>query len=420
MKKILTKMRYDEPDKMAKNKNNFSKSMPVLGLLSLGLLCTSIGVQAEVSGSVSLQQRVFLEDALYNNQTTGQASLAFAPSYESSVGDNGFFSFTGFARIDQRDDERTHVDIREAMYAHYFDNWEVRAGVGKVFWGQTESRHLVDVINQTDFVESIDEEDKLGQVMLDVRYLLDAGTISFYVMPYFRERTFPGKEGRLRGIFPVAVDEAIYESEDEKSHIDYAVRWQQSLGSLELGLSYFDGTSRLPQLIGTIDEQGQPNILPKYNLLEQASIDASYVAGSWLLKLEALQGKMLGESFNAYVAGFEYTWVNFSQSGYDLGLLMEHQFDERDTDPLIFGQNDLMLGARLQLNDFSGSEFLFGYVHDLDDSGTYSAFVEASTRLNQQWTLELNGYFFSSDDITNANYPIRRDDHLSLQIEYFF
>ena len=31
------------------------------------------------------------------------------------------------------------------------------------FWPQTESAHLVDVINQTDFLEGLDREKKLGQ-----------------------------------------------------------------------------------------------------------------------------------------------------------------------------------------------------------------------------------------------------------------
>ena len=41
-------------------------------------------------------------------------------------------------------------------------------GAAKVFWGTAESRHLVDIINQTDAVEDIDEEDKLGQPMVKV------------------------------------------------------------------------------------------------------------------------------------------------------------------------------------------------------------------------------------------------------------
>ncbi len=399
----------------------FAKRSAIILFAVTSYLGWSTQVQAEVSygGSVSFEQRYFLEDPLYLGQTNSQASIAMSPEFETFVGD-GMLTFKPFARLDQRDDERTHADIREFMYAHYFDNWEVRAGIGKVFWGQTESLHLVDIINQTDLVESIDFEDKLGQPMLDVRYLLDTGAISFYVLPYFRERTFPGMDGRLRAPLPVDVDRAFFESEDEESNLDYAVRWQQTLGNLELGLSYFDGTNRLPQMALITDERDAAVLVPIYNQLKQYSIDALYVYNSLLLKLEALQGEELEQEFAAYVAGFEYTMVDAFNSGYDLGLLMEHQYDEREGQAFIFGQNDLMVGARLQFNDFAGSEILFGFIQDLDDSGSYSAVLEGSKRLNQNWRMEVNGYFFSSDEINNASYTIRRDDHIGITLEYFF
>lgn len=389
--------------------------------LSLILLVIAGNAQAEVryGGSVAIEQRVFLEDSMYADQTNSQASVLLAPEFDTELGE-GYLSFKPFARIDQRDSERTHVDVRELMYAYFMDDWEVRAGIGRVFWGQTESLHLVDVINQTDLVESIDTEDKLGQPMIDVRYLLDTGAISFYVLPYFRERTFSGQDGRLRGPVPINTDLSLYESDDEQSHIDYAVRWQQSMGDLELGVAYFDGTSRMPTIEMLSDEFGNIDLVPKYNLLQQFSVDALYVYESLLLKLEAIHGKSLGEDFNAYVAGFEYTAVNFYESGYDVGFLAEHQYDEREDQAMITGQNDLMLGARLQLNDFSGSELLVGYVQDLDNSDSYSAYVEGSTRMNQNWRVSVNGYFFSADDEQDPAYSLRRDDHISLNVEYFF
>jgi len=385
----------------------------LIGIATLAVMGQAYAY-ADVSGNVSLQQRIFLEDPAYASQTIGQASVAFEPKYESSVGDNGFFSFEGFGRLDQRDDERTHFDVRQAMYSHYFDKWEVRAGVGRVFWGQTESLHLVDIINQTDFVESIDAEDKLGQPMLDVRYLLDTGSISFYVLPYFRERTFSGEDGRLRGLLPIDMDNALYESDDEQSNIDFAVRWQQTMGNVELGIAYFDGTSRIPELQVNADEEGI-SLVPKYNLLQQASVDALYVAGSWLLKLEAIHGDNIADgTFSAAVAGFERTLVNIANTGYDLGVLMEYQYDERENDPLVFGQNDLMFGTRLVLNDFSGSEMLLGFIQDLDESSSYSAFIEASTRLKQQWRIEINAYFFSSDEPTDSIFAFRRENRVRL------
>lgn len=388
-------------------------------LLIGGMMVSHANAQIQYAGSVSAQQRVFLEDSLYPQQDNSQASLVFAPEFETGLGE-GFLTFKPYARVDQRDSERTHVDIREFMYAYFLDDWEIRAGIGKVFWGQTESLHLVDVINQTDFVESINNEEKLGQPMLDIRYLLDTGAISFYVLPYFRERTFPGVDGRLRGPLPIDVDNAIYESEDGQNNIDFAVRWQQSIGDLELGLAYFDGTSRLPDIQLGFNELGNVSLLPQYNLLQQFSIDALYVYDSLLLKLEAISGKSLEQDFTAYVAGFEYTLVNFYETGYDLGLLLEHQFDEREDQAFIFGQNDLMLGARLQINDFAGSEVLLGFVRDLDNSGSYSAYVEGSTRLNQNWRFSLNAYFFSASVEQDPSYLIRRDDHIELNIQYFF
>ncbi|MFC3120857.1 hypothetical protein [Agaribacter flavus] len=391
----------------------------VTALIAVGA-SGSLYADTSYSGSVSIQQRYFFEDALYPQQAQSQVSMALSPQIETSIGGSGVFTFSPFARLDQRDSERTHVDIREALYSVYFDKFEVRAGIGKVFWGQTESLHLVDIINQTDMVESIDTEDKLGQPMLDIRYLLDTGYISIYALPYFRERTFPGTEGRLRAPIPIDTESVFYESKDEESNLDFAVRWQQSIGALELGISYFDGTDRVPDALIQFDEIQQPSLATFYPQLQQFSVDALYVLSGWLLKLEAIKAERLDQEYSAYVAGFEYTLVDILSSGYDLGILMEHQYDERENNPVVFGQNDLMLGARFMMNDFSGTEFLFGFVQDLDESSSYSAFVEGATRLSQNWRVEVNAYFFSSDVDTDPTFAIRRDDHLSIQLEYFF
>ena len=53
-------------------------------------------------------------------------------------------------------DERS---LREAHWLHDKGAWDLLIGVGKVFWGVTESRHLVDIVNQTDLVENPDQEE---------------------------------------------------------------------------------------------------------------------------------------------------------------------------------------------------------------------------------------------------------------------
>ncbi len=69
--------------------------------------------------------------------------------------------------------------------------------------GVTEFVNLTDVINQTNLVEDIDAKTKLGQPMLNATLFNDWGTLDFIIMPWFRERTFPGVSGRLRFAYPV-------------------------------------------------------------------------------------------------------------------------------------------------------------------------------------------------------------------------
>ena len=71
-------------------------------------------------------------------------------------------------------------------------------GINSVFWRVVESNHLVDILNQTDLIEDIDGEEKLGQPMISLSTQQDWGGLSLFVLPWFRERTFPSEEGRLR------------------------------------------------------------------------------------------------------------------------------------------------------------------------------------------------------------------------------
>jgi|ERR1712137_130109 len=107
-------------------------------------------------------------------------------------------------------------------------------------------------------------------------------------------------------------------------------------------------------------------------------------------------------------------------SRYGLGFLAEYQFDEREDNFFAVGQNDLMAGLRVMVNDIAETEMLFGFVQDLEEKGTYSGFIEASSRLTSNWSWKLNGYFFSSDDIEDPYYFLRRDDHVQFSLEYYF
>jgi hypothetical protein len=375
----------------------------------------------QYNGTAAFEQRYFLQDPLYPQQTRDSASVFFAPELYTSFNDGqDSVLFRGFYRFDQRDSERSHGDIREFIWSHVGEDWEIKAGIGKVFWGQTESLHLVDIINQTDSIEAIDGEDKLGQPMVALSFFKEWGNFTLFALPYFRERTFAGEDGRLRGPIPVSGEDALFESEDKNSSRDWAARWQKSIGDWELGLSYFDGTSRDPDFVTTLSEQGEVKVTPYYAQIRQVGLDVLTIIDAWIIKFEAIQRSSLTQDYWAMVGGFEYTSVGILDTVYDIGWLMEYQYDDRQELATSVAQNDLMFGARWVLNDVDGSEMLVGVVQDLDYSAVRSAFIEASSRINDHWKWRLDAWFFSSDEAQEPSYLLRRDDYVQFSLEYYF
>jgi hypothetical protein len=373
------------------------------------------------TGNIGLEQRYFLQDALYPQQERGNLSIYFAPEINSSFNDGqDSLVFKGYYRFDQQDQERSHGDIREFIWTHSGNEWEVQTGLGKVFWGQTESLHLVDVINQTDGVEAIDGEDKLGQPMVALSLFKDWGNTTFFVLPYFRERTFSGIDGRFRPQLAIDTDNPLYESKDENENVDWAIRWQHSIGDWEVGLSYFDGTSREPDFVLGINELSEPSIRPFYPQMQQAGVDILALLGDWTVKFEGIQRTVMEEEYTAFVGGFEYSFVALLGSPFDINLLIEYQYDGRENLINTLAQNDLMLGSRFVLNDIDGTEILFGFVQDLDYSNVRSGFIEASSRINDHWKWRVDAWLFSSDESTEPTYLLRRDDYMQLSIEYYF
>lgn len=381
----------------------------------LASLCNAAHA-ADISGRVVAESRVFVDDTKFQN------SLLFEPEfYWSWNEDNDSILFMPFLRVDDLDDERTYGDIRELHWLHVGSTWELRTGISKVYWGVTESQHLVDIINQTDFVESVDQEEKLGQPMVQLSLIRDWGNLDIFVMPYFRERSFGGDNARLQGPFRIDTDNALYESGSEEHHVDYALRWSRYVGNWDIGLSYFDGTGREPNLLPQIDPlDGSIFLTPFYPLIEQIGLDVQATLGSWLWKLEAIKRDGLGQDFAAMTVGFEYTYVGVFESAVDLGLLLEFNRDSRGALAQTPFQKDVFSGGRLTLNDAQSTQLLFGASFDLDDSSSYSGLIEASRRLGNNWKLNLDFWLFNSSNPLDPLFRLRDDDFVSLTLEYFF
>ena len=371
----------------------------------------------EINGKVGLSSLLFQHAPLYVQQHTQQWSLlSEIEFYHSWNNDQDSLLFKPYARIEQHDNERSHFDIRELMWLHVEENWELRTGIGKVFWGVNEANHLVDIINQDDQVDDISGDPKLGQPMVNLTLLHNWGTVDLFILPGFRERTLPGEEGRLRSPLVVDSNKTEYESSAKNKHTDFAIRWSHSIEDYDIGLHYFQGTNRDPHFFPRQDNLGVVHLIAYYDQIKQFGLDFQATLESWLWKLEAIHRSDEFDNFAAASGGFEYTFVGIMESATDLGIIMEYSWDER-ADPILSQfQNDIMLGARLAFNDAQSTEFLAGLVQDMDYNNLRSFQIEASRRLGEDWKLSLELRLFSEHRFN----PISEDDHLQFTLEKYF
>ncbi len=412
-----------------------------VGLLLLAPMSTAAA--QEWSARIEVEGSLFPASPADPGQIHNSTSLAFRPEWEFEFDDRRqLITLEGFLRLDSSDPDRTHADIRVLSWEYVAIRWELRVGLRRVFWGVTESQHLVDVINQTDLIESPDGEDKLGQPMLNFAWVTDFGTVDVFVMPLFRERTYPGSRGRLRFQPRVETNETVFDEGADSGRLDLALRWAHSVGAWDLGLSHYYGTSRDPRFMfgGVPDIVGGDEsavLIPVYEVIHQTGIDAQLTTAAWLLKLETILRSGQGDTFGGLTGGFEYTFGGVFGTVADLGVLLEYSWDSRGeamfgadpldvlaaplTEPLGFSvfQNDLFVGTRLALNDTGSTSLLGGGAIDLD-TGSLLLILETSRRIADDWTMEIEARAFVGADPGEPLYSLRRDDYLRVAVSRYF
>lgn len=335
-------------------------------------------------------------------------------------------------REDTVDASRDRTEVREAWGRYQGEGWHASAGIRQLFWGVVESRHLVNVINSSDFAERFDGETRLGQPLVNVGGEVAGGQLDLFLLPYFREPTQP--ELRFRAPLPIAGALTTYAHRDGRQHRDWAFRWQRSIDNIDLGLTGFQGTARDPRLTVLCDPQvlvnfGQcrPVFTPTYEQSRQLGLDAVGVFDALQVKVEAL-ARERGDSTNpaagkttnlASVTGLEYTWSGAFGLDGDVGLVLEYMLDQEKAGLRTPFQKDLAAGVRLSLNDLGSTSVLALANVDLDN-GARMVSVEANTRFGEHWRLAGELWLFQAlpalDPLTN----FRDDDHVQVSVSYFF
>lgn len=459
---------------------------------------TSFGAQTRVFNEkpISPVQRrnefltLYLQQEISYRWNGGKDSWVFTPylsatRYEDSwkIKHDGYVSFAAPVPIidfgDTRTAHRIHGDIREFLWTHIADDssWEMRTGIGRVFWGVTESAHLVDVINQDDLRTDIDEEDKLGQPMINLTLVKSYGNFDFFVLPGFREKAYQADIGRLNPVIlanpyapvsqtnkvtMVGEEDALYESSAEDLHTDFAFRWNHRFGINDISLSFFTGTNRDPVLYTPINEAhlqagGAPleitqstvypslqYFTPYYEQMTQFGLDYQATIEGWLLKFEGIyrdsdslktpqkdlaDGKTenFTTDYTAIAAGFEYTFYGVFNNTADLGVLIEYLWDSREFEATTPYQDDVFLGIRYAKNSVADPAILLGVIQDTNID-SYSVILEASRRIGNDSKIIFEALSVYNDgqaplEITHgfdASTIFAKEDHVRLAWETYY
>jgi hypothetical protein len=387
-------------------------------LLTMTLCWTGVA-SAECSLSLGGQGRWYPDDGEgvrsyeWLVSTTGEATC-------SARHENHAFSAKVFGRLAQHDSQRSHVDVRELLWTVNTENVRLSAGVNQVFWGVMEFVHLADTLNQSDVLEDAFGEVKLGQPMVEAAWRARWGTVNAFVLPYFRKREFPEWGEPLRAAPPLAIRGALFESRDEREHWDWALRYALTRGPLDVGISYFDGTSRDPEFVGPLPAAGAPAFFAYYPLIEQWAVDLQLTFGQWSVKFEGAHRDRAIDDSSGYALGIEYALVGVAGTPVDLTVAAEYVRDARTPQPVPgFLERDWALGLRVALNDARSTEGEFGLIVDAERGSQAWAF-ELSSRIVDDWKLAVQARRFLDVGREDPLRIIHRDSYVDVSLTRYF
>ncbi len=381
----------------------------------------------EISGTVSFENRGYLDDPTHSGQRSSLTSLTADVTFYFEDENYRSFTLTPVLRYDAVDSERNLADLKEAYFLTFGDigqsEWEIRLGFDQVFWGVVESRNIVDIVNQTDVADHPDEKSKLGQLMAHLTVTGDLGTLELFAMPFHRLRTFPGTKGRFRSQFPVDNNCATYESNHEEKNVDWAAQYSNSIGLLDFGISTFYGTSREPKLT-PLPSDGV--LIPHYETIRQYGLYGQVTTGPYLFKLEAIDRRgasnLFGqkENYKAYILGAEYSFYSIFDSQTDMTLFVERTYDTRKSRATNAFEDDIFLTSLFTFNDVNSTEFVVGTLISRDRESQTLA-LEFSRRLTDQWALEIDSLFVLNANATDLVLnPVENDSFIALKLNYSF
>ena len=377
----------------------------------------------EVNSETGIEIKEFHKKEAYSNQQN---------TYSSFIKSEIFFDFKNdivflmepYFRYDHHDKNRSLFDFKENNLTYYYNDIQVKAGISEIFWGITESKNLVDIINVKDVTDG-DQKAKLGQSLLAFsNYSEKFGSIDFYYLPFFKNSSQIGETGRLRLSKPIENYNIVYAGGAGPKVPSWALKWENSFGILDFSLQGFRGNSRESSTIAKL-EDSQLKYFQGYERISQIGSYIQVISGPIIYKLEAIKRNgqknaiNIRENFFSYTLGLEYLINNLFENKWDITSFIEYHNDNRNNDSTDIFQNDLFLATKLNFNNIKGTEFFTSITLDIDGGGNTSS-LELSSRVtdNTRVTGSYNSYWSVNDK--DILYSFRRDNYFRIKVIKYF
>ena len=386
-------------------------------------ICFSANIYWSLDSEKTFHTRLFHKDTSYQSQKNTYAIELSSELFVEPNQNTNFLLVPNY-RYDHFDKERSLFDISQGYILYFNKRSELKIGKEKIFWGVTELKNLVDIVNSPDNASG-EEKSKLGQTLISYSYIdNNFGFIDLIYMPEFHKPSQVGKKGRLRLNLPTEDYNTVYEGGAGEKTPSWAAKWQNSFGNTDISFQLFRGTSRDTSTIPKI-ENGQVKYFAGYERVSQFGSFIQKVSGPFIYKFEGIKRNgqknslYKRQNYYSYITGLEYIKTRLYQKMWDLNLFLEYSNDDRGSSSTDIFQNDLFLGSRISLNDVDGTEITQTLSLDMDGNGNIGS-IEISSRLRETLRITADYRFYWSLKKADTLYSFRKDNYIGIRLTNYF
>jgi hypothetical protein len=407
----------------------------VIKFLFLIFCAVNAFAEFEYKAEIAFESRGFRND---NDDATEDYGMAIAPRFDIKHNQDSWVTkLRVFGRNDTLDDRRRIIFLEDAYTGLEYDTWQVHVGWKILNWSATEAFHPADILNARNFDSSLENAEKIGELMVHYTYILEEGTINFFYLPYIMLPNLPEPNNRL-SFFPsnAIVGNSLIVDESgntlaNKWQPQWAFRFEYTLGDADISfyaLEHFD--------------RYQPNILPSagptftstFYKKFQYGFTYQHAIGSSVFKLETATidfydsgAPSTSKQMDHTQIAFGIDYINSHKDGSESTLIFEGQFipdvGKSSRAALQIFQRDLLIGYRYALNDTNSKEFFASLIFDIERGRELLASISYSQRLSDTWKLNTGYRYIDAPQkglLASGLEPLDKDNQLSLTITRFF